>query len=142
MKKLLLITLFLTAAMTLEAAEIPSKEDIKTMTEDSLLAFGEAVKNKDFSDFYDDIADLWQKQTTAKKLLEAFKTFTDQDIDLTNAIKGLEPLFSSTKIDPDNNVLIISGYYPTKPNRIIFDLKYIEEEGDWKLVGINVNLKE
>ena len=128
--------------MTLEAAEIPSKEDIKTMTEDSLLAFGEAVKNKDFSDFYDDIADLWQKQTTAKKLLEAFKTFTDQDIDLTNAIKGLEPLFSSTKIDPDNNVLIISGYYPTKPNRIIFDLKYLEEEGDWKLVGINVNLKE
>ena len=100
------------------------------------------MKNKDFSDFYDDIADVWQKQTTAKKLLEIFKTFTDQDVDLTGAIRSLEPLFSGTKIDPDNDVLIISGFYPTKPNRIIFDLKYLEEEGDWKLVGINVNLKE
>lgn len=142
MNKLFLITLCLTAAVALQGAEIPSKEELKRMSEDSLLEFGEAVKNKDFSDFYDDIADLWQKQTTAKKLLEAFKTFTDQNIDLTDAIRGLEPLFSSTKIDPDNDVLIISGFYPTKPNRIIFDLKYLQEEGDWKLVGINVNLKE
>jgi len=38
--------------------------------------------------------------------------------------------------------LVSQGYYPTKPNRIIFQLKYLKDEGDWKLAGIDVNLKE
>jgi hypothetical protein len=54
----------------------------------------------------------------------------------------LKPVFNHpAKIDSDG-VLIVQGYYPTTPHRIIFKLKYLEEESEWKLVGVDVNLKE
>ena len=142
MKILLLITLSLVAAITLQAADVPEEADIKSMTESSLLSFGKAVKKKDFSAFYESVATIWQKQTTPEKLQEAFQEFVGQDIDLPSVIKEMEPVFNHPAEIGANDVLIIKGYYPTTPNRVIFQLKYLEEEGDWKLVGIDVKLKE
>lgn len=67
MKKLLIATLLLASAIVLLAAEIPEKTDLESMTEESLTSFGEAVMKKDFSDFNQDIATVWQKQITAEK---------------------------------------------------------------------------
>ncbi len=144
MKRLILITLTLATAVALRAAEVPEEADIRTMTEDSLRSFGQGLKDKDFSEFYDDIAAAWQKQTTAEKLMEAFSKFLDKDIDLPAIVDQLEPVFKPapaiTAID-SNDVLVIKGYYPTKPSQLNFQLKYLEEEGDWKLVGINIDIK-
>jgi hypothetical protein len=125
-----------------ESAETPDEGELKSMTESSLISFGRAVKKKDFSELYEKIASVWQKQTTPEKLETAFKTFLDKQIDLLSAIKGMEPVFSRPPAIDSNGVLVVKGYYPTKPNRIIFELKYLDEEGGWKLVGIDVNLKE
>lgn len=106
-------------------------------------SFGDAVKEKDFSGFYQEIASVWQEQTSAEKLEEAFKDFYDKEIDLPGAIKGKEPVFDKkATVHSASGVLLVNGYYPTKPNRIVFQLKYSKEDSDWKLVGINVNLKE
>jgi hypothetical protein len=37
---------------------------------------------------------------------------------------------------------VLKGYYPTAPNKVKFQLKYLEEDGEWKLVGIKVDLEE
>lgn len=142
MKKLLLIPLFLAIAMATRAADVPEKAELISMTESSLISFGKAVKKKDFAGFYEDIAAIWQKQTTAEKLEEQFKDFLDKGIDLPGAIKEKEPIFNQPATINSDGVLIIKGYYPTAPNRIVFQLKYLEEEDEWKLVGIDVNLKE
>jgi hypothetical protein len=142
MKTLLLITLSLAAAIAARAADIPEKADLISMTESSVLSFGKAVKKKDFSGFYEDIASVWQKQTTAEKLEELFKDFLDKGIDLPAAIKEKEPVFNQPAAINSDGVLMIKGYYPTTPNRVIFQLKYLQEEDEWKLVGIDVNLKE
>ncbi|MEY2537362.1 MAG: hypothetical protein QOG67_1102 [Verrucomicrobiota bacterium] len=112
------------------------------MTETSLLSFGRAVKKKDFSRFYEDVASVWQKQTSPEKLEEAFSDFLDKGIDLPSVVKEMEPVFNHPAAIGADGVLLIQGYYPTTPNRVIFKLKYLNEEGEWKLVGINVNLKE
>jgi hypothetical protein len=125
-----------------ESAEIPEEANLKSMTENSLVSFGRAVKKKNFSGFYDEIASVWQNQTTPEKLEEGFRDFLDKKIDLPSAIKGMEPVFNHAAAIDSDGVLVIKGYYPTKPNRVIFELKYLEEEGDWKLVGVDVNLKE
>ncbi len=142
MKRLILITLVLATAVALRAAEVPDEADIRTMTEDSLRSFGQGLKDKDLSEFYDDIAVAWQKQITAEKLTEIFSKFFDKDIDLPAIVDQLEPVFKpAPAIDSSNDVLVIKGYYPTKPSRLNFQLKYLEEEGDWKLVGINIDIK-
>jgi hypothetical protein len=142
MKKLLLITLSIVTAIAARAADIPEETELASMTESSLVSFGKAVKKKDFSGFYEDIAAVWQKQTTAEKLEELFKDFLGKEIDLPAAIKGKEPVFNQAATINSDGVLIIKGYYPTTPNRIVFQLKYLQEEDEWKLVGIDVNLKE
>jgi hypothetical protein len=141
-KTIITIALALVSALVVQASEIPEEADIKSMTESSLLSFGRAVKKKDFSAFYDSTATVWQKQTTPEKLEEAFKDFYGKNIDLPAAIKEMDPVFNHKAEINSDDVLVIKGYYPTTPNRIIFELKYLEEEGEWKLVGINVNLKE
>ncbi len=142
MKKILLIPLLFVATLAASAAEVPEEADIKSMTESSLRSFGKAVKKQDFSGFYEDIASIWQKQTTAEKLQASFKEFLGKGIDLPSVVKEMEPVFNHAAEIGANDVLIIKGYYPTKPNRVVFQLKYLEEEGDWKLVGIDVDLKE
>jgi hypothetical protein len=124
------------------AAEVPEEKELKKMTESSLVSFGRAVKAKDFSEFYEDVAKVWQKQTTAKKLQDAFKDFLDKNIDLPSVVKEMKPVFNHPAAIDSDGVLLVQGYYPTKPNRVIFKLKYLDEEGDWKLVGVNVNLAE
>lgn len=142
MKKSLLITLSLVTTIAARAADIPEKAETKSMTESSILSFGKAVKKKDFSGFYEDIATIWQKQTSPEKLEELFKDFLNKGIDLPAALEGKEPVFNQPAAIDSDGVLMIKGYYPTTPNRVVFQLKYLEEEDEWKLVGIDVNLKE
>lgn len=125
-----------------EKPEVPDEADLKTMTEESLTSFGRGVKKKDFSKFYEDIAVVWQKQTTPEKLKDLFKDFLGKDIDLPAIVKEMDPVFNHPAAIGENDVLEIKGYYPTTPHRVIFTLKYLEEEDEWKLVGITVDLAE
>ena len=36
---------------------------------------------------------------------------------------------------------MLKGSYPTQPNKVFFELKYVIEDESWKLVGINVQVK-
>lgn len=123
------------------SAEVPEKDEIKTMTSETMTSFGEALKKKDFEEFYDDIAEVWKKQTTAEKLLETFKDMTGPNMDILGIVEELKPTFEPAPEVNSDGVLIIKGFYPTKPNHVVFQLKYIEEEGDWALVGINVKME-
>lgn len=124
------------------SAAVPDKAKLNELTEGSVLSFGRAVKSKDFTGFFEKIAALWQKQTSPEKLTVAFQSFLDKDIDLPAALKGLEPIFNFPAEVNADGVLLIKGYYPTKPSRVVFALKYLKEAGEWKLIGIDVNLKE
>ena len=139
MRTLLLLVAFAAAvACPAWAADAPEKSEIKKMTDETMTSFGEALKKKDFTDFYENVADVWKKQITAEKLLATFESMTGPDFDILGIVKELKPTFDPEAEVSSDGVLIIKGYYPTKPNHVAFQLKYIEEEEDWKLVGINV----
>jgi len=137
MKIASLLLLSLCLSLSAFAAEVPSESELKTMTLSSLLAFNDGVQEKDFSAFYKKISALWQEQTTPEKLTELFNDFIDKEINIA-PIKKVEPVFNKeAKINSDG-LLVIAGYYPTTPKRVVFELKYLEEKGDWRLAGINV----
>jgi len=142
MKKLLFVSLLFVSLVGLRASEVPEEAELKAMTAKSLTSFGKAIKKQDFSGFYEDIAEVWQKQTSAEKLEAAFKEFLNKGVDIPSIVKEMKPVFNQPAAIDADGVLIIKGYYPTTPNRVIFQLKYLEEEDDWKLVGINVNMTE
>jgi hypothetical protein len=137
MKTATLVLLSLCLSLGAFAAEVPPDPELKTMTLNSLLSFNEGVQDKDFSNFYKEISALWQDQTTPDKLKQLFNDFIEKEIDIA-PIKKMQPVFNKdAKIDSDG-MLVIAGYYPTTPKRVVFELKYLNEKGDWKLAGINV----
>jgi len=141
MKTLLLFVAFAVAVvLPARAADVPEKSEIKKMTEETMTSFGEALKQKDFTDFYGDIAKLWKKQTTPEKLLATFQSMTGPNFDILGIVNELKPTFDPAAKVTSDGVLLIKGYYPTKPNHVFFQNEYIEEDEEWKLVGINVKL--
>ena len=120
---------------------IPSEAEAKKLALDSLMAFNKALTSKNFDSFYASIAKLWQAQTTSAKLKEIFQPFLAQDADIS-PIANLEPAFDSKPALDEDSFLLLKGSYPTEPSKVFFELRYVYEEGDWKLVAINVNLKK
>lgn len=141
MRKLLLISLLLISlGLRAEAQKAPPETELKTMVRDSLLAFNQAVQDKNFSGFHKhELATVFRDQMPLEKFSTVFKEFLEKGYDISNIAKS-EPVFDGpAKID-NNGVLAISGSYPTKPNKVIFKLKYLQEKSAWKMVGINVQV--
>ena len=121
-----------------EPLAVPSEEDLKQLIDKTLLSFNSAVQSQDFAAFYKSIAKLWQEQTTPEKLKATFKTFIEQKFDVGSVVKKVKPsLEPAPEIDSDG-LLVVQGSYPIKPDKLAFTLKYLNEDGAWKLAAINV----
>jgi hypothetical protein len=136
--KLLGINVNVTPAEKTEG--LPSDAELKQLVQATMLDFALAVKAKDFTGFYKQIAQLWQSQITKDELANIFQAFMDQNIDLTG-LQELDPVFTETPALTADEVLVLQGNYPSKPSGVEFTLKYIFEESQWKLIGININVK-
>lgn len=120
--------------------KLPSDDEMKALVRESLLAFNKAVQAKSFVAFHKSIAGVWQKQITPAKLRELFQSFIDAEIDIAPIAK-LEPTFTAGPTIDEDGVLSVEGSYPTKPSQVHFKLAYIYEAPQWKLVKVNVRVK-
>ncbi|CAN5524462.1 hypothetical protein BH20VER1_BH20VER1_11040 [soil metagenome] len=121
--------------------KIPSEKEARAMVLDSLLAFNRAVQQKSFVDFHKQkIGSLWRAQITAGQLLDTFETFIEQEADISGIAK-LEPTFDKPPAINEDGMLELNGFYKTKPNRVRFQLGYVFEEPEWKLVRVNVQVR-
>ncbi|MGZ4966900.1 MAG: hypothetical protein ACXV97_06975 [Chthoniobacterales bacterium] len=136
--KLLGITVNVTPAGTTEAP-LPPENEIRALVKDSLGNFNQAVEGKDFTEFYGQIAAVWQKQTTPAKLQKLFQSFIDQEVDLAPALK-LKAAFDPAPALTEDGIIIVSGSLPSEPSQVKFELGYIFESPAWKLVKINVKI--
>lgn len=127
-----------TSASTVSNVAIPPDDELAGMSNRSMMLLAEAISRDDFSDLYNSISKLWQGQTSKEKLRDQFRVFVEKKISLT-LIDGTAPVFTEKPVVDDKGVLAVTGHYPTKPYRIDFRLKFIDEESQWRLVGINVS---
>ncbi len=118
----------------------PAEEDLKRLVRTTLLDFNDAVKAKSFAKFHTGLAKPFREQFTPEKLQETFQQFIDKELDIA-AIATLEPTFAAAPTVDESEVMAVSGSYPTTPVKVHFALKYHFEGGQWKVLGINVELK-
>lgn len=120
--------------------ELPEDDELEQIVKDTLLEFDKAVKKEDFTDFYKSTSKPFQDSISPRRMKNKFQKFIDGRADLST-IKGLEPDYSPTpKITKQGKfqVLEAKGEFPTKPSPSRFDLKYIPEGEDWKLISFAV----
>lgn len=120
--------------------EIPSKEMLASIINETLWLLGSGINRNDFNDFYIHISRLWQSQTDELSLKKAFNEFIEKKIDLT-IVQGHTPVLSEAPYIDQDGVLRLKGYYPTQPYLMQFDLGYLYEHPSWKLISINVTTR-
>jgi hypothetical protein len=123
------------------AVAAPGTEESATLALATLLSFNEAIQAKSFDKFHAGISKTWQEEITPAELLEAFQAFVDAEIDIT-AIRSLTPVFTSPPAVNAKGTLVLEGHYPSKPKKVHFTLKFINERNAWKSSGVNIHIKE
>lgn len=118
---------------------LPSEQEIRRIVLASVLDFNAAIQKGNFGDFYKNASVAWQSQLTERKLQNAFQGFIDAGVKL-DGVKSVEAVFDSAPEINGEGLLVVSGYFPTTPNRVVFSMKFIYELPKWRLFGLNINL--
>jgi hypothetical protein len=124
--------------------DVPSDAELQTLVRSTVLDFNEAIQSDDFGDFHENLAKPFKKQVSAEKLAGVFHEFVENKLDFSD-VKDLKATFNpapAIEKDAGFTVLHTKGIYPTTPRKTNFDLKYIKEDGEWKLSSIEINTKD
>jgi hypothetical protein len=121
-------------------AEVPSEDEMQDIVKRTLLDFNDAIQKKDFNDFHKTISKVWQKQITPEKIKESFQAFIDGDANFSEIRTMTAKFTSPAEITKSTGVKTLEskGEYATSPNSTEFELKYIAEGKEWKLIGLKV----
>ncbi|CAF4013750.1 unnamed protein product [Rotaria sp. Silwood1] len=124
------------ASKGVAASEAESQDIAKT----TLLDFNDAIQSADFTTFYGNVAKAWQKQTSPDKMKALFQAFIDGRANMSQ-IKSLDAKFTtppSIETTIGLKTLVLRGEYATTSIPTTFELKYVAEGKDWKLIAIKV----
>ena len=124
--------------------EVPSDREAQEMARTTMLDFNDAIQKGDFEDFHRTMSKPFQKQASPERLRDAFKAFSDANIDFSE-VRGMTAVFEpAPSVEKKSGIhhLNLVGYYPTSPRKSRFDFKYIPEGDEWKLIAIEVNTKD
>jgi hypothetical protein len=119
---------------------VPAKAGQIAIVKRSMHDFAISVKNKSMAHFRSTTSQLWQKQFTIEKFEEAFGKVYNFGADFTT-LDSVEPIIEPVSALGEHGELILKGYYPTKPNQVYFEQKFIHEGVDWKLYGFKFDIR-
>lgn len=128
------------APLSMEHQTAPSEDVAKALVNRSMQMLADAIIRRDFDDFYRYTSKMWQSQTTSQQLLVAFGEFIEKNIDLIHT-QNVPISIKPPEVDLQN-ALNIDAEWETKPVRTVGNFRYVSEGGEWKLIGVAVNLKE
>ena len=124
------------------APVMPNATAAKSMVNNTMLNFKNALNSADFEAFYrTQLSDLWKAETTPEQLKTTFKTFIDKKIDLS-PIFFVDPVIEPAPYMDNNGMLVLKGHYPLQKEKVsvTYELTY-SREAKWGLSGINVRTK-
>ncbi len=116
---------------------VPSERPLEALVKAVLLSFNDANVTGNFTVFHAKLAKPFRQQFTPERLQESFKSFAEQQIDF-DIIAAYKPVYEPAALVNGDGKLIVKGYFPTEPARVLFDLAFIPSDGEWKLISIHV----
>ncbi|HKK06413.1 MAG TPA: hypothetical protein VKA50_11250 [Gammaproteobacteria bacterium] len=125
---------------TATAGNMLSKTERVALVKESMHEFGRSVNEKDFTGFHKYISSLWRAQVTPAELNTAAKSFEENKVNFLQLDNVAPKLVGAPSVDR-NGILLLKGFYPTHPVRVVFTFGYVFEHQQWKLARIKVNLR-
>lgn len=138
-----LLALLIALTLPLAAAaqnKVPGPRALEALVKSSLLTLNDAIVTGNFTVFHAKLSKPFRQQYTAEQLAETFKSFVEKNIDY-DVIAAFAPTYEPAPAVDGDGKLLVKGYFLTEPRRVFFDLKFIPSDGEWKLLGVDVNVK-
>jgi hypothetical protein len=127
------------APMPAAAQRVPPDNVIEITIKRHLASFNDANITGNYEVWHATLSRPFRQQFTAERLKTAFKAFHDQQIDIAPVLAQTPILSEPARID-NEGALLLKGVFETRPSRVLFDMKLLPAEGDWKLISIHVNV--
>ncbi|HQU83626.1 MAG TPA: NTF2-like N-terminal transpeptidase domain-containing protein [Pyrinomonadaceae bacterium] len=124
--------------------KVPSDDQLQKLARETILDFNDAIQKKDFADFHSHVSKPFQKEASPERFNEVFKDFIAGKVDFSE-VEDLQATFTDTpsvEKQVGYKTLLLNGTYPTTPRTMKFELKYIPEGKEWKLISIRVSTKD
>jgi hypothetical protein len=122
-------------ARTVNQPGVPNDEKLVMLIMSTLIALNQANATGNYSVFRDMGSPGFQAANSPAKLAEAFANLRRRDLDLSPILFFQPKLLRKPEIDA-RGMLRVTGFFPTKPERVNFDLLYQPVQGQWRLFGI------
>jgi hypothetical protein len=131
------LMLLLAASAVQAQNRLPAERSLEALVKSSLLSFNDANVTGNYAVFHAKLAKPFRQQFPPEKLKEIFREFAEKDIDI-DIVAAMKPTYDPPPEIDDNGKLIVKGFFPTEPARVVFELDFIPSDAEWKLVRINV----
>lgn len=130
------------AGLAADAAEpeIPGPEEQIMLVKQSMRDFTVSVDSKSMEYFYSTISRMWQDQVTVAELDEIFGVTYDANLDFAS-LDSVTPVLEPVAGFGENGELVLTGYYPTAPDQLHLQQKFVFENGNWKLMGFSFTIE-
>ncbi|MEO7672493.1 MAG: hypothetical protein ABIU09_00270 [Pyrinomonadaceae bacterium] len=124
--------------------KIPADDQLQDLARTTIMDFNDAIQSEDFTDFHRTVSKPFQKEASPARFKEVFQSFIDAGIDFKEVRSMTANFTTPTSIDKSRGAktLNLKGNYATSPRRTNFDLKYVPEGSDWKLIYLEINTKD
>lgn len=120
-------------------AREPDQREAEIMVKTALMSFNDANLTGNYAVFHARLAPAFQREFPPARLADVFRQFSDRRIDIA-AISAARPSFGEGSGVEASGALKLRGQFDGPPRRVRFDLTYMQVEGRWRMVGINVNV--
>jgi hypothetical protein len=117
---------------------VPDATALVALIRQSVMALGQANMAGDYAVLREIASPGFRDGNSLVKLAKAFAELRARNLDL-GPVAAIEPhLFKPAEIDKQG-FLRLTGYFPSRPEQVNFDLAYQFAEGEWRLFGIGLN---
>jgi len=103
----------------------------------TLMTLNDANRSGNYTVLRDLSAPGFQAKNSAADLGRIFADLRSRHVDLY-AVAVMAPQLTATPAVEGNGMLRLTGYFPTQPLRIAFDLLFQNVDRNWRLFGISV----
>lgn len=117
---------------------MPTDDKLIMLINSSLIALNQANATGNYTVLREMAAPGFQQANSAAKLSQAFKELRSRNLDLTPVLLFQPKLYQRPAMS-DKGMIRVTGYFPTSPERVNFDLIFQPVHGKWRLYGIAAN---
>jgi hypothetical protein len=118
---------------------VPDAFKLNLMIRSSIIALNQANKTGNYTVLQDLSAPAFRAANDSTRLAQIFAHLRSRNLDLTPVL-FFTPKLTQEPVINAGGIMRLTGFFPTQPEQVNFDLYFQQLNGDWRIFGIGVSV--